>query len=103
VFFRGFVQPRLATRLAGGTLRAIPFVPITRATVAAAALFATTHVVLEFDLPNVLSLGAAARLATFFPGILFGALREETGDVVAPAIFHALCNATLFALQARYP
>lgn len=94
-FFRGFVQPVLGGG-GGPARRFLRFVPLSRPIVIAAALFALTHVAF---LPNPLSLAALERLTTFFPGLLFGALREETGDIVAPAFFHALCNAWLSALQ----
>jgi membrane protease YdiL (CAAX protease family) len=92
IFFRGFVQPRLAARFPARPRRVLGL-PLTPAVVLAAALFALAH--LAFS-PH------AARLLTFFPGLVFGALREETGDVAAPAIFHALCNATLFTLERGY-
>jgi hypothetical protein len=50
------------------------------------ALFAVGHVVTE---PH------PARLAVFFPALLFGWLRARTGGVGAPALLHAVCN--LFA------
>jgi hypothetical protein len=75
------------------------FVPLSRPIVVAAALFAVTHVVF---LANPLSLAALERLTTFFPGLLFGALREESGDIVTPALFHALCNAWLYSIQHGY-
>jgi membrane protease YdiL (CAAX protease family) len=40
------------------------------------------------------------RLATFFPGLLFGWLRARTGGVVAPAVAHALSNLLLLFLEA---
>ena len=40
------------------------------------------------------------RLATFFPGLLFGWLRARTGNVVAPAVAHALSNLLLVVLDA---
>ncbi len=89
IFFRGFVQTRLGTILPPGRRRPLPLVPVTWASIAAAAAFAATHVVFE---PH------PARLLTFFPGLLFGALREESGDVAAPAVFHALCNGALYGL-----
>lgn len=97
VFFRGFAQARLAQRFPGGPrlllMRNAPAVALT------AALFAVTHVVF---LGEPLSLFALGRLATFFPGLLFGILRERAGDVWAPAAFHALCNAWLAWLIAGY-
>jgi hypothetical protein len=40
------------------------------------------------------------RLATFFPGLLFGWLRARTGGVVAPAVAHALSNVLVLFLDA---
>ncbi|MGA8893648.1 MAG: myxosortase family intramembrane protease [Anaeromyxobacteraceae bacterium] len=40
------------------------------------------------------------RLATFFPGLLFGWLRARTGGVVAPAVAHALSNLLVLLLDA---
>ncbi len=34
----------------------------------------------------------AARLAVFFPSLLFGWLRSRTGGIGASTVFHALCN-----------
>jgi CAAX protease family protein len=50
------------------------------------ALFALGHLCTEFN---------AARLAVFFPSLVFGFLRARTGGVGAGLVFHALCN--LFA------
>jgi len=50
------------------------------------ALFALGHLCTEFN---------AARLAVFFPSLVFGYLRARTGGVGAGLVFHALCN--LFA------
>jgi membrane protease YdiL (CAAX protease family) len=97
-FFRGFVQPRLAARFPAAPRRVLG-VPLTPAIALAAAAFAVTHVVFA---PAPFSAAAAGRLLTFFPGLVFGALREETGGVAAPALFHAACNATLYALQRGY-
>ena len=40
------------------------------------------------------------RLATFFPGLLFGWLRARTGGVVAPVVAHALSNLLVLFLEA---
>jgi membrane protease YdiL (CAAX protease family) len=42
------------------------------------------------------------RLATFFPALLFGWLRERTGSVVAPALVHAASNLFLATLEASF-
>jgi membrane protease YdiL (CAAX protease family) len=42
------------------------------------------------------------RLATFFPGLLFGWLRARTGSVVAPVLVHALSNFLLLTLERSF-
>jgi membrane protease YdiL (CAAX protease family) len=42
------------------------------------------------------------RLATFFPGLLFGWLRERTGGLAAPVVFHALSNLFIATLEASF-
>ena len=91
MFYRGFMQTAwrrnapergvtvLGARLGHGFL-------------ATQALFAVGHlVVLE-----------PWRLATFFPGLLFGWLRERTGDVAAPVVLHALSNLFIATLEASF-
>ncbi|MBU4484665.1 CPBP family intramembrane metalloprotease, partial [bacterium] len=41
---------------------------------------------------------------TFFPGLLFGILKEKTGSLLAPILFHAICNYSLLSIEiASYP
>jgi len=42
------------------------------------------------------------RLGTFFPALLFGWLRERTGNVAAPVVAHALSNLFLATLEASF-
>jgi membrane protease YdiL (CAAX protease family) len=42
------------------------------------------------------------RLATFFPGLLFGWVRARTGSVIAPAVVHALANVLVRTLEASF-
>ncbi len=42
------------------------------------------------------------RLATFFPGLLFGWLRARTGGIVAPVLVHAASNLFLATLEASF-
>ncbi len=42
------------------------------------------------------------RLGTFFPGLLFGWLRERTGNVAAPVVLHALSNLFSAPLEASF-
>jgi CAAX protease family protein len=50
---------------------------------AGATLFALHHFVIS-PIPQV--------LLVFFPALLFGWLRETTGSLPAPGLFHAACN-----------
>ncbi len=88
VFYRGWMQSRLSSAFSGRVR--IFGVPIGWNVVITAALFALSHLV---------SVPAPFRLAVFFPGLLFGWLREKTGSVVAPVLFHAACNILLAVLQ----
>jgi uncharacterized protein len=42
------------------------------------------------------------RLGTFFPGLLFGWLRERTGGLAAPIVLHALSNLFIATLEASF-
>jgi hypothetical protein len=42
------------------------------------------------------------RLGTFFPGLLFGWLRERTGGVAAPVVLHAVSNVFIATLEASF-
>jgi len=83
-FYRGYLQSALDEvykprwRVLGAELG--PSLLLT------SALFALGHLCTEFN---------AARLAVFFPSLVFGYLRARTGGVGAGLVFHALCN--LFA------
>jgi len=81
LLFRGYIQRRLGdafrsrARLLGFTLGwHIP---------AASLLFAAGHIATERN---------PARLATFFPGLLFGLLAARKGSVVGCTLLHAACN-----------
>ncbi|HEY0463504.1 MAG TPA: MrtC family glutamic-type intramembrane protease [Polyangiaceae bacterium] len=83
-FYRGYLQSALDEvyparfRVLGAELG--PSLLIT------SALFALGHLCTEFN---------PARLAVFFPSLVFGYLRARTRSVAAGLVFHALCN--LFA------
>lgn len=81
-FFRGYVQ----TRVSDAAPRTIKLLGVTVSPVALvvqAALFAIVHYVVDF---------APARLAVFFPGLLFGWLRAWRGGIGACILLHALSN-----------
>jgi membrane protease YdiL (CAAX protease family) len=80
-FYRGYLQSRLDEtwtprwRVLGASLGPGWLV--------AAAVFAVGHVA---------TVHAPARLAVFFPALLFGWLRARTGGIGASVVFHMLCN-----------
>jgi membrane protease YdiL (CAAX protease family) len=74
LFFRGYVQERLRSSCGGwGSI------------LVAALVFALAHLLVE---PGWL------RAAVFFPGLVMGWLRERSGGLLAPALFHWLSNLT---------
>lgn len=80
-FYRGLVQSRLDVvwipkwRVLGANIGPSLFVT--------AAIFAVGHVV---------TIQAPARLAVFFPALLFGWMRARTHGIGAGVVFHAACN-----------
>lgn len=84
VFFRGYLQTALdrawAPRVSVLGARLGPGL------VVSSAIFAVGHVLTQPD---------PARLAVFFPSLVFGFLRARSGGVGAAIAFHAACN--LFA------
>jgi membrane protease YdiL (CAAX protease family) len=91
MFYRGWMQrtwaasaPERRARVLGASLGA--------GFVATQALFAAGHLVVL----------QPWRLATFFPGLLFGWVRERTGDLAAPVLVHTLSNLYLAVLEASF-
>jgi membrane protease YdiL (CAAX protease family) len=80
-FYRGYVQSRLdellpqRVRILGAEL--------------GPSLLVTS---LVFALGHLATVHKPARLAVFFPSLLFGFLRARTGGVGAGIVFHAMCN-----------
>jgi membrane protease YdiL (CAAX protease family) len=86
-FYRGFVQARLA--------------PLFRRRVRILGADVGGHVVIAsalFALSHLVAIPAPFRLAVFFPGLLFGWLRERTGSLVAPIVLHCASNVLLAVL-----
>lgn len=80
-FFRGYLQTSLRERW---TVEwHLGPMPLNFALVATSALFALGHLATE---PH------PARLAVFFPSLLFGAVRGATGGIGAAVFLHAECN-----------
>jgi membrane protease YdiL (CAAX protease family) len=90
-FYRGYLQSRLddvwsfRIRIAGAPLGPGIFI--------ASAIFALGHLA---------TIHAPARLAVFFPALVFGWLRARTGGVGASIAYHALCNVFSEALGRGY-
>ena len=91
-FFRGYLQtelerawPRYKLRILGAELGVGCLV--------ASAIFAVGH---------VLTVPHPARLAVFFPALLFAWLRARTGGIGAALLFHALCNLLSSTLALGY-
>jgi membrane protease YdiL (CAAX protease family) len=90
-FYRGYLQSRLDDawaprwRVLGATLGP--------GWLAACAIFAIGHVA---------TVHVPARLAVFFPALLFGWLRARTGGIGASVVFHMLCNVYSQALGRGY-
>lgn len=80
-FYRGFLQTRLddaiTAKMSLFGARVGPGLLIV------SAVFAIGH---------LLTVHSAARLAVFFPSLLFGWLRARTGGVGASIAFHVMCN-----------
>lgn len=89
VFHRGYLMSALEERWPPG--RRIFGVPFGVAAVLASLVFALGHLVGEM---------AIARLATFFPSLLFSWLWRRSGSLWAPALFHAGSNVLMSVLLA---
>jgi membrane protease YdiL (CAAX protease family) len=87
LFYRGWMQTAWARH---GPTRTVLGAPVGPGFVATQALFAAGHLV-TLD---------PWRLATYFPGLLFGWLRARTGGVAAPIVAHALSNLLVLFLRA---
>jgi membrane protease YdiL (CAAX protease family) len=91
LFYRGWMQgtwaasaPDRRARVLGASLGA--------GFLATQALFAAGHLVVL----------QPWRLATFFPGLLFGWVRERSGGLAAPILLHALSNLFIATLEASF-
>ena len=80
-FFRGYIQTRLEH--AWPSRRRLLGAPVGRSLVVASLLFALGHLLVDFN---------GLRLAVFFPGLVFGWMRNLTGSILAGVLFHALAN-----------
>jgi membrane protease YdiL (CAAX protease family) len=80
-FFRGYLQTAL-DRALPGRVRVLG-ADVGFAIVLASAIFALGHLA---------TISNPARLAVFFPSLVFGWLRARTKGIGAGVLFHAMCN-----------
>lgn len=90
-FYRGYLQSEL-DRVWPPRLRVLG-ARVGPGLLVASAVFAIGHLLTT---PN------PARLAVFFPALLFGWLRARTGGIGASVVFHAACNIFSSALGRGY-
>jgi hypothetical protein len=82
-FFRGYLQRRLHEAGLRRVILRVPGLEVTTANLATSVLFALAH------LPAALS---PYRLATFFPSLLFGAMRDRDRSILSAIIVHTIGN-----------
>lgn len=90
--FRGYFQTRLSD-LFPRRIRVLGAALSPSALLVQAALFALLHFLVGFS---------PARLAVFFPGLLFGWIRARRSGIGAAVWFHALCNVLAELLTRGY-
>jgi membrane protease YdiL (CAAX protease family) len=81
VFFRGYLMSRFEERWP--SRRRLLGAAVGWPLLLSSLLFAFGHFAVDL---------APARLAVFFPALVFGLMRNRSGSVAPAAIFHALCN-----------
>lgn len=91
-FYRGYMQRRIAQAMPDKRWNLGPLW-LTWPIVITSSIFALGHLFIGFG---------AHRLLVFFPSLLFGALREKTGGIVAASVYHAGCNLMVYAVSAHY-
>lgn len=89
VFHRGFLMSALEERLP-------PRRRVLGARIGLGAVLAS----LIFALGHLIGMAELARLATFFPSLLFSYLWRRSGSLWAPALFHAAANLLMAVLLA---
>lgn len=83
IFFRGFLQRQFEDNGHTQALLSLGGWSITRANLWTSVAFAVGHGLIGLD---------PLRLAVFFPSLVFGALRDRSGGLTAPVVFHVGCN-----------
>jgi membrane protease YdiL (CAAX protease family) len=91
-FYRGFLQQHLKRLL-----------PAWRPFLGVSCWPALALTSLLFALGHLLAFPSPERLLVFFPSLLFGWLRERSGSLGGPALFHTLCNVLQATLGRMIP
>lgn len=91
-FYRGFVQTSFFRIFERSSKRSVQKYAAPLSIALASLLFAGVHV----------TNGGFVRMATFFPGCLFGMLRYKTDGIAGSVFAHAACNLMTFALNVHY-
>ena len=91
-FYRGYMQTRLRQAFGPSRLRFLG-AQIGAPFWITALLFTAGHSLVQFQWWQP---------AIFFPSLVFGWLRERTGNVLAPALFHAFSNVAMITLDSIY-
>jgi membrane protease YdiL (CAAX protease family) len=81
LFFRGYLMSRLEERWP--SRRRLWGASVGWPLLISSLLFGLGHFLVDFQ---------PARLAVFFPALVFGWMRQRTGSLAPAALFHALCN-----------
>ena len=87
-FFRGYILTRLDA--VWPSRRRLLGAPVGWSLVVSSVLFALGHLLVDFN---------GLRLAVFFPGLVFGWMRQRTGSILAGVMFHACSNLVSDALH----
>lgn len=90
-FYRGYLQERL-NQIYDKRWRVLG-VACGPAWLLTALIFAVSHSVITIRWWHIF---------IFFPGLAFGWLREKTGTILAPILFHAACNAFAYGVFRSY-
>lgn len=91
-FYRGYLQSRLDQAIGAGRRRILG-APIGWSLPIASVIFVAGHLAVR---------PALWELSIFFPSLVFGWLRARSDSLVAPVLYHALCNVGMLILQRSY-
>ncbi|MFB6264409.1 MAG: myxosortase MrtP [Bradymonadaceae bacterium] len=98
-FYRGYLQTRIRQWLRarrceeGGPADTRSRAGLSEENALASAAFALGHLAVPVG-----GVFALQRASVFFPSLIFGVLRERTGTIAAPVVYHACCNMMVLLL-----